>query len=81
MSSQYSAGSVHYTETRTVQLHATAKRWHPAPEGGSYEENFQCTHNHPDTRAGYDAVKDCGQRLARILATGRIPGWAKNSAY
>ncbi|HEY5989235.1 MAG TPA: hypothetical protein VIV12_23075 [Streptosporangiaceae bacterium] len=78
--STYSAGAPHYATSTVTYLHATAKRWHPAPEGGLYEEYFQCTHNHPDTREGVKAVKDCAQRLVRILRIGRVPSWAEQQS-
>jgi acid phosphatase class B len=77
--SVYDAGSPHYLTSTITYVHATAKRYHPAPEGGSYEEYFVCTHNHPDTREGVAAVRECGQRLVRILRTGRVPAWAVKS--
>lgn len=75
--SAYSAGSPYYTTSTVTYLHATAKRWHAAPEGGSYEESFRCTHSHSDTRESVAAVNDCAQRLVKILRTGRIPSWAE----
>ena len=74
---EYTAGSPYYTASTVTYLHATAKRYSPCPTGGSYGEYFQCTHNHPDTREGVAAVNECAQRLVRILATGRVPAWAK----
>lgn len=76
---EYAAGQPHYTTSTVTYLHATARRYSPCPTGGSYVEYFQCTHNHPDTKAGLTAVQACAQRLMRILPTGRVPKWAEKT--
>lgn len=57
-------------------LHATAPAYYPAPDGGSYYNTATCIHAHPDTQKGKEAAEECAERLARIIATGRLPKWA-----
>lgn len=62
---------------RRYVLHATAPVYYPAPDGASYCNNATCTHDHPDTEAGLEQTKQCAERLARIIRSGRLPVWAK----
>ena len=57
-------------------LHGSAPVYFPAPEGGQYCNTATCTHTHPDTREGKEAAVECSERLARIIASGRLPKWA-----
>lgn len=64
------------TETRHV-YHATAPVYYPAPGGATYVNSATCTHDHPDTREGWQAAQECATRLARIIQRDkRIPKWA-----
>lgn len=56
--------------------HASAPVYYPAPGGGVYCNAAVCTHDHPDTNEGYTAAEECAERLARIIAQGRLPKWA-----
>lgn len=67
------------TETRYV-FHGWAPVYYPAPNGGSYCNGATCTHDHPDTEKGIRESEECAERLARIIATGRLPQWAKLDA-
>lgn len=57
-------------------LHGSAPVYYPAPGGGTYCNHATCTHNHPDSEAGRNAARECGERLARIIESGRLPKWA-----
>ncbi len=65
-------GRVSHTTTTVVRYHATVKIEFPVGDGWWQTRDVTCNHDHPDN----DALRDCGQRLARILAQGRVPKWA-----
>ncbi len=66
-----------YYEVEIVRYyHATVPVYYPAPDGGSYCNTATCTHRHADKVGGFAEITECGERLAGIIATGRLPKWA-----
>jgi hypothetical protein len=65
---------------RIYVLHASVPVYSPAPGGGDYCTTATCIHNHADTVKGRMAAKDCADRLARFVAKGRLPQWARLAA-
>jgi len=59
-------------------LHAEAPVYYPAEDGlGSYCNTAVCTHQHPDTAQGKASADRCAARLARMIAKGTLPAWAR----
>jgi hypothetical protein len=71
-----SSGRTNVEYEKVYVLHATAPVYYPAPNGATYCNTATCTHKHSDTDAGRIATEECAARLARIIATGRLPLWA-----
>lgn len=70
------SGRTSVEEEKVFFLHGSAPVYYPAPGGATFCNNATCTHRHPDTNAGRDDAEQCGARLARIIASGRLPRWA-----
>jgi ATP sulfurylase len=67
------AAPASYSTSTVTYLHATVTVYTPCPDGGSYVQTAECTHNH----ATSDAVRACGEKLRGILSRGRVPAWAQ----
>lgn len=74
------SGMTNVEVEKVFYLHGSAPVYYPAPGGGTYCNSARCTHRHPDTREGSEAARQCSDKLARIISSGRLPAWAELTA-